>query len=223
MTRLKKTDCWIIVSAYNESRHIQDVIKRIREQGFSSIIVVDDASRDKTSELVKNAVLLQHIINCGKGAAMRTGATYALKQSAKAVIFIDGDGQHAPEELPRFLNELNSGASIVFGARRETRKMPIQRRLGKILVRNAVRILYKVRVHDVLSGYRALTAHALNKVMWTSSDYTVESEMIANAGRENVRYSEITISTIYHDKYKGVNFLHGFIILGKLLWWKVTR
>lgn len=222
--RLTKNDCWIVVSAYNEHRHIAEVVKRILKQGFKNIVVMDDGSRDKTGEIAlrAGATVLRNIINMHKGASMKTGSEYALKQGAKAIIYLDGDGQHAPEELPHFLKELNNDHDIVFGARWEKRKMPLQRRMGKILTGTAVKLLYGIDITDTLSGYRGLTAAAYRKIRWNSRDYLVESEMIARTGLEGLKYTEITISTIYHDRYKGVTFLHGFPILWKLLWWRIT-
>ena len=225
MVKIKKKDTWIIIPAYREGKRIADVVKRVKKQGFSNVVVVDDGSPDKTREKAEaaGAIVLRHIINMHKGASMLTGSVFALKNGAKALVFVDGDGQHAPEEIPLFLKELNAGHDIVFGARRESKKMPFQRRLGKLLVRNAVRILYDISLHDVLCGYRAMTQKGFQKVKWTSRDYNVECEMVAMAGKKNLKYKEITISTIYHNKYKGVTMLHGFGFLWKLLWWKVAK
>lgn len=224
MKRLKPSDCWIIVPAHNEERRIADVVARCRKRGFTQIVVVDDGSRDRTAQKARlaGAVVLRHIVNLHKGGAMLTGSRYALQEGAKALIFLDGDGQHAPEELPRFLEELNRGHDIVFGARRVTADMPIVRRLGKILTYLAIRVLYGVKVHDVLSGYRAVRASAFDKIAWSSRDYSVESEMVARAGKAGLRYAEITISTIYHDKYKGMTFLDAIPLFWNLLWWRLT-
>lgn len=224
MARFLPRDCWVIVPAHNEHRHIADVVLRCNAVGFPNVIVVDDGSKDQTFAIASEAgaVVLRHKINLHKGAAMLTGAIYASKHGAKALVFLDGDGQHAPEELPAFLKELNKGNAVVFGSRKEVKKMPVQRRLGKFLTSGAVRFLFRIRVADVLSGYRAITTAAFYKIRWLSTDYAVESEMVARVGMQQLQYSQIEISTIYHDKYKGVTFLDGLKILMKLLWWRLS-
>lgn len=220
---MKKGDVWVIALAYNEQRHIGDVVKQCKKEGFKKVVVVDDGSKDHTTERAQEAgaIVLRHAVNMHKGAAMKTGAEYALVKGAKAIIFLDGDGQHSPSELSMFLDELNKGYDIVFGARKVGRNMPIVRRLGKILTGITARLLYGMKIHDVLSGYRALRSEAYEAIKWSSLGYTVESEMVARAGKANLKYSEITIKTIYHDKYKGVNVAHGISIMGKMLWWRL--
>lgn len=224
MARLLPHDCWVVIPAHNEHRHIADVVRRCKKAGFPNILVVDDGSKDNTFSLASQsgAIVLRHKINLHKGAAMLTGAIYATKHGGKALVFLDGDGQHAPEELPAFLRELNKGNQVVLGSRKEVRNMPVQRRLGKFITSGAVRFLFRIRVADVLSGYRAITSDAFYKIRWMSKDYAVESEMIARVGMQQLKYSQITISTIYHDKYKGVTFLDGLKILSKMLWWRVS-
>lgn len=223
--KFTKNHCWIVIAAHNERGHIGDVILRSRKQGFRNIVVVDDGSQDDTQRIAqqKGAIALRHIVNLGKGAAMKTGADYAISRGAKALIFMDGDGQHKPEELGRFLSSLNRGYAIVFGARKRTEHMPLVLRLGNWFITTVVRVFYNLRLRDVLSGYRAMTADAYRCVRWVSRDYSVESEMIARAGKNNLRYAEFEIATIYHDKYKGTTFLDGFPIVFNLIWWRMTH
>jgi glycosyltransferase involved in cell wall biosynthesis len=215
----------VIVAAYNEQRHISEVVRGIIAAGQRWVVVVDDGSKDQTAELASKAgaTVLHHLINCGKGAAMKTGADYAVLNGADAIIFIDGDGQHDPIELKDFARELRTGRQIVFGYRRQTRSMPWARRLGKWMLTHAVRWLYGMRLHDILCGYRALTSQAYKQVLWHSSRYGVESEMVALAGKKRLTYSEIPIKTIYHDRYKGVTAVDGVRILWNLCWWRVFR
>jgi glycosyltransferase involved in cell wall biosynthesis len=223
--KLNKSDCWVVIPSYNEQKHIKTVVRKVKKQGFHNVVVVDDGSKDKTSSegYAGGAFVLRQVINLHKGASMRTGAEFAIRKGAKAIIYLDGDGQHEPEELPHFLNELNAGKDIVFGARKEVKKMPFQRRLGKVLISNGVRFLFGMNVKDVLSGYRAFTTDVYEKILWSSSDYKVETEMVIRTGKAHLNYSEITISTIYHDRYKGVDPLNGIVILLHLFWWRIAK
>lgn len=225
LKKFTKENCWVIIAAYNEEKHILELTKKVLAQGFSNVVVANDGSRDKTAELAGKtaAIVLTHITNLGKGAVMKTGADYAVAHGAKAMIFIDGDGQHNPAELPLFVNALNHGNQIVFGCRRQNKKMPFVRQLGKHLTHATVKLFYNLDLEDVLSGYRALTKDAYEKVRWDSHDYRVESEMIARAGKNNLCYTQFEIDTIYHDHYKGVNIFDGIKMLFYLVWWRMRH
>jgi glycosyltransferase involved in cell wall biosynthesis len=214
-----------ILPAYNEGRRIGPVVRRCLRQGLDGVIVVDDGSKDDTAKAAKaaGATVLVHIVNLGKGAAMKTGADYAVAHGATGIIFMDSDGQHRPEELPLFAQRLSQGYEIIFGARKRTRTMPLIRRMGNWLITTTVRVFYKMQISDVMSGYRAMTADAYRVVRWKSRDYSVESEMIARAGRNNLHYTEFTIATIYHDKYKGMTPIDGLKLVARLIWWRMTN
>jgi glycosyltransferase involved in cell wall biosynthesis len=224
-TKLTPRDCWVVVSAHNEARHIADVVRRIQRQGFPHVIVADDGSQDRTARTAKaaGALVVSHTVNLGKGAAMKSGADYAVAHHARAIIFLDGDGQHKPEELPHFVRELNNGYAIVFGYRKRTGNMPFVRRLGGWFLSTFIRIVYNMDLKDVLSGYRAMTTAAYRTVRWNARDYSVESEMIARAGKACLRYTQFEITTIYIDSWKGMSILDGIPIAFKLLWWRMTH
>jgi glycosyltransferase involved in cell wall biosynthesis len=220
---IHESDIAVIVPAHNEARHIADLVRRTRALGFD-VVVVDDGSRDRTSALAREAgaIVLRHLVNMGKGAAMKTGADYAVGRGYAAVVFMDGDGQHNVAELPLFLRHLRRH-EIVFGARHETRSMPLVRRLGKEVMSLVVKHFYRLQLHDILCGYRGIRASAYPKVRWESHGYNVETEMIARAGKYNLTYREFPIATIYHDKYKGMTVIDGVRLVWSLIWWRMTH
>ena len=83
--------------------------------------------------------------------------------------------------------------------------------------------MYGLDLRDTQSGYRAFTAEAYQKMRWQALDYSMESEMICNAGREKLRYKEIPISTIYADKYKGTTVVDGVKIVIKMMLWRLRK
>ena len=108
----------LIIPAYNEALHIQQVISDIPEM-VSEIIVVDDGSRDDTPGIVTNSEddrvsLIRHDSNQGVGAAMISGYQRALEHKADIVVKIDGDGQMDPRQIPELVLPLQQG----FAARR---------------------------------------------------------------------------------------------------------
>jgi len=214
---------WIIIPANNEEKNIAEVVKKSKK--FSeNVVVVDDGSDDKTSDIAKKkgAVVLKHIVNLGKGAALKTGCDYALKQGAENIVVLDADGQHDPKEIPNFVKALNK-ADIVFGYRRLNKKMPLILRFGNWFIFFVTKFLFRLKIVDTQCGYRAFNADVYKKIKWNSTDYSMESEIIANAGKTHLKYSQIPIETIYSDKYKGTTIFDGIRIVLNMVWWRLTR
>lgn len=220
---MEKRNVWVVIPAYNEKRHIGEVIKKTKKYA-SNIVVVDDGSRDKTHEVAvrSRVIALRHIVNLGKGATIKTGCDFAVKKGAEVLVLLDADMQHDPAEIPNFLEALE-GVDIVFGYRKRSKKMPFILRVGNYFINKAIKLLYNIKLRDTQCGYRALTSKAYKKVMWKATDYSMESEMIANAGKKNLKYKEVPIQTIYSDKYKGTTILDGVKIVRNMIWWRITR
>ena len=135
---------------------------------------------------------------------------------------MDSDGQHRPEDIPRFVAALKN-VDIVFGSRSLNKKMPFVLRFGNWFINKVNSTLFGVALGDTQSGYRAMTAQTYDKIKWKSTKYSVESEMIANVGRKRLKYKEIPIKTIYSDNYKGTTVFDGIKIVLNMLWWKINR
>ncbi|MCX7881206.1 MAG: glycosyltransferase family 2 protein, partial [Patescibacteria group bacterium] len=95
---IKKDKVFIIIPAFNEEKAIGSVIASIKKEGWKNIIVVDDGSEDETFEKAKRekVIVLRHILNRGKGAAVKTGVEYAKLKNPEIIITFDADGQHNP-------------------------------------------------------------------------------------------------------------------------------
>ena len=219
--RLKKL--YVVIAAYNEEKNIAEVIKKTKKN-CKNIIVVDDGSKDKTySKAKKSGVeVLKHIVNMGKGAAVKTGCDYALSKGAKVIVLLDADLQHDPDEIPNFLKSLKK-VDIVFGYRKLDENMPVVLRYGNWLINKITKLLYDINLRDTQCGYRAFTASTYKKIRWKAADYSLESEMIANTGKQHLRYKEIPIKTIYSDIYKGTNVIDGIRIIINLLIWRLGK
>lgn len=219
--KMLRSDVWVIIPAKNEEKRIVNVIKGVKKY-TSNIVVVDDGSIDKTSEVSmdEGIVVLKHIINLGKGAALKTGCDFAISKKAKAVVLIDSDGQHDPEEIPKFIAELKN-SDIVLGARSINKGMPVLFQFGNKIINKTIKVLFNIELSDTQSGYRAFNTKIYPILRWQSVDYSVESEMIAKIGRYKMKYKEIQIKTIYHDKYKGTTVLDGVKIVFNMFFYKM--
>ncbi len=220
---MSKKNIWVVVPAYNEEKNISKIIRGIKKYS-KNVIIVDDGSKDKTSEIAErsNAVVLKHVVNIGKGAALKTGCDFAVKNGSEMIIVIDADAQHNPEDIPKFINNLN-GAEIVFGYRKLDKRMPFILKFGNWFINKVIKYLYNIKVRDSQCGYRAFTSRAYKKIRWQAVNYSMESEMIANVGRNKLKYKEVPIETVYGDRYKGTTIVDGIKIVMDMFLWKFLR
>jgi len=213
----------VIIPAYNEGKTIFEVLTKTKKFA-GTIIVVDDGSQDHTaSEAAKaGATVLQHKVNLGKGAALKTGCEYALEQGAQKIVTMDADGQHDPKEIPVFLSALEQH-DIALGSRKIPHSMPLVFRIGNKVISKTLQILHKIKVEDSQCGYRSFRAEAYPSLRWEAVDYYVETEMAILAGKKKLKHTTVPIETIYADRYKGTTVLDGVAIVTKMIGWKIWR
>ncbi|HJY98728.1 MAG TPA: glycosyltransferase family 2 protein [Patescibacteria group bacterium] len=218
---------FIVIPFFNEQSRIVKVLKEIQAYQFP-IVVVNDGSRDDSKAEIrgsklKGVTLLEHKVNLGKGAALKTGAEYAFNRGAGAVIFMDADGQHEAEDLPKFVKALiTKKYDVVFGSRNFGYGVPFVRYIGNKVASVLIALLFGIYVSDIICGFRALSRKAYKKIKWESSGYGVETEMVIRVGKSKLRYCEIPVETLYHDKVKGVTILDALGIFGEVIKWKLT-
>lgn len=217
----KTNGVWAILPAHNEGGSIAGVVKKTRKY-VDKVIVVNDGSVDNTKDFAEKAgaVVLSHVVNLGKGAALKTGCDYAVRKKAGLIVALDADSQHSPSDIPRFIDKLKK-YDVVFSYRKASRKMPLVLRFGNWFISNAVKILYGIHLKDTQCGFRAFSRKAYKRIRWSASDYSMESEMISRVGKQRLKYVQIPIQTIYSDKYKGTTVIDGIKIVLNMIWWKL--
>ncbi len=191
-----------LIPVYNEEDRIGGVVERIKQLKIvEEIVVVDDGSKDRSSLEAKKAgaTVLRHPMNRGKGEALKTGFKYILKKNLEGVITLDGDGQHAPEEIPKMLKKAEeSGADIVVGSRMyNPQNMPFVRYLTNIITSWLTSLLCGERVRDSQCGFRFIKREVVEKVNLECSHFEIESEILIKAGKKGFRIVEVPITTIY--------------------------
>ena len=215
-----------IIPAWNEHERIVPVVDETK-QHVDEIIIVDDGSDEDSRRFLETlkdrAVVLRHRINLGKGSALRTGITAAIARGADVIVVMDADGQHRPGDIPRLVGALDGKqVDVVFGSRRIGGSMPAAMRLGNHFFSVATNLLFRIYVSDTQSGFRAFRSSVYPKLEWRSPRYAAETEMIVNAGKHHLRYCEVPIDTIYHDKYKGTTVFDGIRIFCSMLMWRLS-
>ncbi|MCF7860992.1 glycosyltransferase family 2 protein [Candidatus Woesearchaeota archaeon] len=220
----QNNDLFVVIPAYNESKTISTVIDRTKKFA-DNIIIIDDGSSDNTYDVASAtgaSYVLQHIVNMGKGAALKTGCDYAVKKGAKTIIVMDGDDQHDPKVIPHLIEALNH-ADLIIGSRKMGGDMPFILMLGNLFIQYMTKLLYNIQIRDTQSGFRAFSSKNYRKIRWESTGYSMESEMIANACLAGLKIKEIPIKTIYHDNYKGTTVLDGLKIIINMVRWRLFR
>ncbi len=190
-----------IIPAYQESQAIAQVVSTTR-QYIDCVFVIDDGSTDGTGDIaLKNgAVVLRHPRNIGKGAALRTGFWKALQTGCDIIITLDGDGQHDPHLIPRFLIKIRQErADVVVGSRYTTLadSMPFFRKLSNLMTSRLLRIFFRIPVTDSQSGYRAFSKRILKWIKVRDNGFAAETEILIDAKRAGGTFAEVPISTIY--------------------------
>lgn len=222
MTKVDQSRAWVVVPAYNEAQCLGRVLAELQDY-TDNIIVVDDGSLDQTrhqAELYTNHVL-SHPVNLGKGAALKTGFEYAFNiMKAHGVISIDADGQHAPADLPKFLEALAAGHEVVWGVR-DLDAMPKSRKFINIFDSWLIKVLFNRFIPDIPSGYQALTKKAYDQLKWQSRDYAVEMELAMRLAKTGLAYHPVSIKTHYFVKHSAMNALDAGRVLYQVLYWRM--
>jgi len=187
------------VPAYNEENKLPTLIKEIL-QYVDRVIVCDDGSTDKTSEVAEKAGadVIVHGHNMGKGAAMKSLFNFAKETDFDILVTIDGDGQFLPSEIPRLVEPIKQNKSdIVIGYRFVDKEMPGYRKFGNKILDKLTNAAADLPFIDTQSGYRAYTKSALQQISFTSNGFGADSEILVSASRRGLRIGEEKVSVKY--------------------------
>lgn len=198
----------IVIPAYNESAVIGEVIKNTKNSMSDfDIVVVNDGSSDTTSENAKKAgaIVIDHILNSGAGAATATGLSYAQNNGYDIAATMDADGQHSPEDVLKGINLLKKSESdLLIGSRLiDSKGMSHVKVLGNKGLSIITRVLFGINVTDSQSGLRIFSARALKDLRWKTSGYEFCSEMLWRANQQGLTIDEFPIQAIYTDYSMG--------------------
>ncbi len=206
-----------LIPAYLEERHIRDVASRTLKQ-VDRLVVVDDGSTDHTSDEARaaGAEVIRHKANRGKGAAIKTGLHKLLDEGVEYVLLLDGDGQHLPEEIPRFFNV--DPAHVVVGNRMsDPHDMPLVRRLTNRFMSWQVSRVCKQAVPDSQCGFRMIHRALIPQLFVPSDTYEFETEMLFIAARAGHSIGTIPITTVYGDETSKIRPVRDSIHFFKLI------
>jgi glycosyltransferase involved in cell wall biosynthesis len=195
-----RSDVFAVIPAYRCAATIGEVVAGARRH-LSTVVVVDDGSGDATAEAAEAAggVLVRLGRNRGKGHALRAGLGRALADGPRAILFLDGDGQHDTQDIPRFLEAWDAGfADLIIGARLgDSGPIPGHRYWVNYVGTRILSWMTGRELEDSQSGYRLVSAELLARLPLESEGYAVESEMLIRAAHRRARIAHVPVRTIY--------------------------
>ena len=200
-TALEKKIC-VIIPAYNVADTIGDVVKGAY-QSVTTVFVADDGSSDATAENASKAgaVVIRVKRNKGKGNALKLLFEMALQKGFEAVISMDGDGQHDPEAIPRFIiAHQKNPDKIIVGSRMHAKgHIPRARYNSMHVARFYISLAANQFIEDTQCGFRVYPLKLIQRMQLTQNGYVTESEILIKAGDMGEKIDFIRIGAIYGE------------------------
>jgi glycosyltransferase involved in cell wall biosynthesis len=213
-------DVWLVVPLFNEAEVIGDVVRETLET-FPNIVCVDDGSSDDSAGRAAEAgaIVIRHPVNLGQGAALQTGIDYALEvPSMRWIVTFDADGQHQVSDVVEMLRRAREdNLDAVFGSRflDERTKPDLIKRAVLHLAVAYTNATTKTRLTDAHNGLRVLSRNVAALLDIRQNRMAHASELIAQIGAMDIRYSESPVHILYTDysKAKGQSVWNSVNIL----------
>lgn len=209
VSKLENYKICIVIPAYNEASAIGKVVKSIKSTlaGLDfDVVVVNDGSSDNTSQKARlaGAIVINHILNSGAGAATATGLSFAQAHGYDIAATMDADGQHDPKDVLKGISSvIKSDTDLLIGSRLiDSKGMSRVKVLGNKGLSLITRVLFGINVTDSQSGLRIFGKGALEELRWTTSGYEFCSEMLWRANQLGLTIGEFPIKAIYTDYSK---------------------
>ncbi len=198
-----------LIPAHNESAAIAGVVECAAR--YLPVLVVDDGSTDDTASLAEaaGATVIRQSPNQGKGAALANGFRRCLADGVQAAVMLDGDGQHDPDEIPKFLERYARGQVELIIGQRDFSRMPFPRSLSNPIGRLMFSWAVGQDIPDNQSGYR-LVGRPLMELMAGSAEkgFEFEVDMITLCLKHHLALAWVPIRTIYAGEASHIRPLH---------------
>ena len=193
----------ITIPAYNEEKNIGKVIQEIKKSMLKSshnyqIIVLNDGSKDKTSEIAKKngALVYSNPYNLGLAETFKNEIKKCIELKADIIIHTDADGQYFAEDIPRLIKEIENGYDLVLGSRflTKNKNIPLINKIGNKAFAKILSKLLKITLTDTTTGFRAFTKDIAKNIEFINT-FTYTQEQIIKAVKQNYKIKEIQIKT----------------------------
>ena len=209
MTQRDRSRIAAVIPAYHERQHVADVVRRVRAQ-LENVLVVDDGSNDGTAEQGRSggAEVIIHPQNRGKGESIKSGLRYWLEHGMEYIVLLDGDGQHLPEEISRFIEAATQSpeVKIFLGSRmNDTASMPFIRRVVNRFMSRTISQACGQEIPDTQCGFRMLHRDLVPELLSGADRFDYETEMLLLASRRGHKIAAVPITTVYSDEVSSIS------------------
>ncbi|MDI6448624.1 DUF2062 domain-containing protein [Anaerobaca lacustris] len=203
----------VVIPVYNQPDCLRDVVSRCLAE-HRRVLIVDDGSKPSVEPLLEGlpVEVIRHDVNRGKGQALRTAERHLRERGDTHMITLDADGQHYPEDLPRFIEAIDRHPdALIVGVRDFAQAtIPGASRFGRAFGNFWVRIQTGTRVHDIQSGFRAYPLSAFKRLRCRAQAYAFEVEIVVRALWGGVKVHEVPIHVHYPKPGQRVSHFHKF-------------
>ena len=207
----------ILIPSLEPDNRLPSYIRKLSENGFGHIVVVDDGSSDSYQhiftevESTERATVLHHDVNRGKGVALKTGYQYILQHLSDAEIIItaDADGQHTVPDCIRLAEEARKGEKALYlGSRDFTLpNIPPKSRSGNRITSAVFKLLYGQYLPDTQTGLRAFRREELPFMIGVEGErFEYEMKVLIACSRAGIKMIPVCIDTIYENENEGTHF-----------------
>lgn len=222
----------VVIPAYNAEETVGDVVRGAKKY-LQHVVVVDDGSSDGTSAEAEKAgaTLIRQKENLGKGDALKAGFRYAIEKGYDAVITIDADGQHSPDEMPKFIERYKEGRhQIIIGSRMHDKGcMPAYRYRCNIVGVILISVAARQYIADTQSGYRLYDVNMLKDINLQFPRFQTETEILIKASKKGFKITSVPIKALYNERtetkshYKRVvdTYNISILVVKSCLWGKM--
>jgi len=213
------------IPSWNEELTIGSLV-HMTKRFVDEVVVVDDGSSDFTLDIARDAgaTVIPHIVNLGKGEGIRDIFEYARNKGVDALVLIDADGQHNPEDIPIMIEPILSGeVDMTIGSRflesDAVIEVPKHRILGNKILTIATNFGSETKIKDTQSGFRAFGQSTFDIFSFQENSLSIESEMLVEAQEEKVSMKEVQVYIRYDvpKASKQSSARHGFGVLNRVL------
>ena len=215
---------WVVIPLFNEAQVIAEVVSHVKTV-FPHVVCIDDGSSDNSVEEARRAgaVVIEHPINLGQGAALQTGFDFALTDSAMVdVVTFDADGQHSIEDAVAMVHLLQSQQlDVVIGSRflDSRTQLGVAKRIVLKMAALFTRITTGMSLTDAHNGLRVISRDTLSRFSLKQNRMAHASEIVDIFSELKVNWAEYPTHIVYseYSKAKGQSLLNSVNILVELL------
>ena len=188
----------VVVPVFNGEQSILQLHAALTRIDIQHLLVIDDGSLDATAQILNDNGIphLSHETNLGKGAAIRSGAKWAIENNFHWILTLDADQQHPPSSIPVFIERMKAKV-ILIGQRSDLKSMPLLRILSNKFTSLLLSIRTNSSLRDSQCGFRLIPLSLFKKIEFQQNGFQFESELLIKASMSGYSIEHVKIPTVY--------------------------